>query len=131
MKYNELLHIKYKEHLILKIIIFLFLVIIILSLLLKVYDTYTIYGVYCDNKLLVDVETTNSDFVTGGTFIKINNNNYEYKVDSISSLKVANNVNYNEYEILIPKTFKENEVIKITFYKNKEILIKKIVKTIF
>ena len=63
--------------------------------------------------------------------MEINNNEYSYKIDNISNLLNDNYQNYQVYTLKTNINLKENEVVQITFYYNKEKIIKKILKIIF
>lgn len=130
MNYDFLIEIKYHK----KIYVFLILIIItiltLLSIKIYAYDTYLTYGVY-DNCLVVNVPTNNSDSVLKGNYLQVDNKKYTYKVKNISELQYQNEINYQTYEIIIDEKYKTNEVKKITFFYNKEKIIKKIINFIF
>ena len=129
--YNYLLNIKYKNFMLIIIVLAISITIFILSCLLFTYDRYTIYGIWNDNSIIIDVPINNSDAVVKGMFIKIDDKDYSYNIKSISKLQEYNNLNYQTYQINIPKSFKDNQVLNITFYYNRQRIIKKIIKNIF
>ena len=61
----------------------------------------------------------------------VKNEEYSFKINSISNLLSENYQNYQIYTLKTNINLKENEVVKITFYYNKEKIIKKIFKIIF
>lgn len=128
--YEQLLKIEYKTPILLICIICIFALVIILSFLLETYDVYTNNAIYNDY-LLISVPIENSDAVINGEYVIINNKKYTYKVMEISELKVNSYQNYQDYKLWINTEFKQNEVLKITFYYDKEKIYKKIVDVIF
>lgn len=129
--YYTLLKIKYKNHFLIFVIWSILLLSIFLSITIKVYDSYTCYGIYQNENLYLNIPLSNSDNILKGKYLKINKVKYTYKINEISDLKYEGNINYQTYQISINETFKENEIVKITFYSNKEIIMKKIIKLIF
>ena len=58
---------------------------------------------------------------------------YKYQINNISELKIdeIRMINYQTYELVINATFKQNEIIKITIYYNKERIIDKLCRLFF
>lgn len=129
--YYELLNIKYKNHIIIYLILIIIFILLIVSLNIDSYDEYKTYGVYKNKTLIVSIPVINSDNLLTGKYLQINNKKYNYEINKISDLYVENYINYEDFEINIEKSFLENEVVEITFYSNKEKMIKKIKRVIF
>lgn len=129
--YNYLLSLQNKKHSLIIICAIFINIIFVLLITIGVYDSYDTLGVYDGNHLLLKIQQDNSDNIINGDFIKINNKELNYQVKGISELKVENYINYYEILIDVNENFEKNEVIKITFYNNKEKLMKKIIDFIF
>ena len=95
---------------------------------LKIYSSKQYYGIYNDGYISINIDITNSDTIKKSNYIKINNNKYSYSISDISSLMAdeINNINYQNYKIYINESFKENEIVKIDFFYNKQRIIKKL-----
>ena len=106
------------------------LLVLFLAFSLNTYTSYYTYGIY-QNRLIVKVPVVNSDAVKKGEYLTINQHKYKYKIDEISELKNYDDINYQEYKLLINDEFSLNEVVKITFYYNKKTIIQKIIDIIF
>ena len=123
--------IPYKNYLLIFIISGILLILLFLSFNLKVYSSFTVYGVFQKNSILIPVDLKNSDIIVKGKKIKIDNNVYQYKIEQISEIYTKDANNYQNYKIKTNLNLMENEAKKITFYYKKEILIKKIIDFIF
>lgn len=130
--YRLLLNAPCKKNIIIFLITFLLILLIILSCLIDSFDTYTTYGVYKEGHLFINVPLDNSDEVTKGSIIKINDTQYKYRIVEISDLMVQNNINYQTYMLYVNKLkLDDNKVENVTFYTTKEKIIKKVIKLIF
>lgn len=129
--YNNLLRITPKRNVILKIIIYSFSLILLLLISIKTYDSYKCFGINNNKVITLNVPINNSDIITNGAYLKVNNEKHKYEVTSISNLKVEDYINYKEIKIKVDNDLEDNEVVEITFYSNKEMLMKKIIKLIF
>ena len=123
--------IPYKYYLLIFIISGILLILLFLSFNLKVYSSFTVYGVFQKNSILIPVDLKNSDIIVKGKKIKIDNNVYQYKIEQISEIYTKDANNYQNYKIKTNLNLMENEAKKITFYYKKERLIKKIIDFIF
>ena len=133
MQYNyaSLNYLTYKEHVLL---IFWFIIIItsfVISFNTKAYSSYKTYGIYLDNHLYVDIPIDNSDAVKKGIYLKIDDQKYDIEIEEISDLQVEGNINYQTYSLKSFTEYKNNQVVEITFYYNKQRMIKKIINLIF
>ena len=133
MQYNyaSLNYLTYKKHVLL---IFLFIIIItsfVISFNTKAYSSYKTYGIYLDNHLYVDIPIDNSDAVKKGIYLKIDDQKYDIEIEEISDLQVEGNINYQTYSLKSFTEYKNNQVVEITFYYNKQRMIKKIINLIF
>ena len=129
--YYYLLNIKYRSFFLIFIVIIFTIILLIISIKKDCYDEVSLYGVVNDNNILVNVLTNNSDAVQKASFIKIDNKMYNFNIINISDIKVLDNVNYQIYTINVKEKYINNEVVKITFYSNKQKIIRKIVDFIF
>lgn len=130
MDYHTLLNLKIKYFIWCFITLFFFLIITMEILNIKYYDTYNCLGLSHDSLLYLNVPINSPDTIINGEYLKIKDELYSYEILSISDLNFdsVNNINYQIYEIKIKETFKENELVNITFYANQEKLWKKIKK---
>ena len=129
--YYFLQNIKYKNNLFLIIFLGIFIILINLSFFLEIYSYFNTYGIYENGFIKVNILLENSDNITLSDKMKIKNEEYSFKINSISNLLSENYQNYQIYTLKTNINLKENEVVKITFYYNKEKIIKKIFKIIF
>ncbi|MGN1379007.1 MAG: hypothetical protein ACI4XR_01235 [Bacilli bacterium] len=129
--YYYLQNIKYKNNLFLIMFLGIFIIFIILSFFLESYSNFNTYGIYENGFIKVNILVENSDKITLNNKMKIKNDEYSYKIDNISDLLNENYQNYQIYTLKTNINLKENEVVKITFYFDKEKIIKKIFKIIF
>lgn len=129
--YYFLQNIKYKNNLFLIIFLGIFIILINLSFFLETYSYFNTYGIYENGFIKVNILLENSDNITLSDKMKIKNEEYSFKINSISNLLNENYQNYQIYTLKTNINLKENEVVKITFYYNKEKIIKKIFKIIF
>lgn len=128
--YNFLLRIEYKTSILSLVISGLFFIILCLSFFLQTYTSYYVRGIYQDY-LIIEVPIENSDAVNKGEYLVIDDKIYSYKIAKTSELKNSNYINYQEYYINIDQIFRENEIVEITFYYNKQRMIQKIIDIIF
>jgi len=131
ISYYYLLNMKYSKNYILYTFLLLLLVLAIVSFNISIYDEYNTVGIANDKGISLDIPLTNSDAINKGKYLKISHQKYHYKIESISGIEVINYTNYQNYQIRIDESFKENEVLKITFYYHKQKMIKKIINIIF
>ena len=131
ISFYYLLNLKYNKFYIMYIILFIALILLIVASNIEVFDEYNTYGISLDNNLLIDVPINNSDSVNKGNYLMINNLKYNYKIINISQVQISNMINYQTFELKIDKKFKNNELVKVTFYYKKEKMIKKIIRIIF
>lgn len=131
MNYYNLSKIKVHYNYIGYIVFITMIITIILSSFLSTYDTYTMYGVYNEGFLEVSVNIENSDAVDKGAYFEYENKKLNYQILDVSGLNIENNTNYQTYKLKINKEFKQNKIIKITFFYNKERIITKILRIIF
>lgn len=128
--YNYLIKIRFHKF----YLIMILLILLVLGIYFYNKDTYDIYNTYFifeNNSMIINVDMNNSDVVEKGHFVKIDKKYYDYQIINKSSLLENNNINYYEYEISINKLkYKYDEVKEITFYYNKERVLKKILKII-
>ena len=126
--YLSLLNISFYKN---KWILFLYIsliVLLILSFKISIYNTYKTYAISKDNLIIVSVPIYQNYSVKNGKYLKINNQNYLYEIIKIND--IDNNFN-QEYVIKTNYNLVEKEYLEITFFYNKEKVIKKIIDIIF
>ncbi len=129
--YVSLYQIPYKKHILAIFLIIIFISSMVISFRLKAYSSFKTYGVFIDNHLYVDIPIDNSDAVNKGTYLKIDDYKYDFKIEEISDLQVEGSINYQTYSLKIMKEYQNNQVVEITFYYDKQRIIRKIIDIIF
>ena len=129
--YVSLYQIPYKKHILAIFLIIIFISSMVISFRLKAYSSFKTYGVFIDNHLYVDIPIDNSDAVNKGTYLKIDDYKYAFKIEEISDLQVEGSINYQTYSLKIMKEYQNNQVVEITFYYDKQRIIRKIIDIIF
>ena len=131
-KYQSLLNINYHNYLVLLITVILLMIILVLSISLYSYDKCNYVGVFNENQIFVNVLYNNSDAILKGTYMVIDKKQYKYVIKNISDLMIDNQINYQVYTIdFKDNSLMNNEIINITFYYNRQKIIKKIINFIF
>ena len=128
----EDLNFVYGKHKKLKII-FIFYLIIVMSIIsfflfFKIPNKYITNGIIKDNYIVLTENVLNAKKISQSYQYKINNS--LFVLDSFKYSDIYSNGNINVQEIQFTnKTKKEkNEIVEITFYYNKDLIIKKIMK---
>lgn len=128
----EDLNFVYGKHKKLKII-FIFYLIIVMSIIsfylfLKIPNKYITNGIIKDNYIVLTENVLNAKKISQSYQYRINNS--LFVLDSFKYSDIYSNGNINVQEIQFTnKTKKENnEIVEITFYYNKDLIIKKIMK---
>ncbi len=131
----EDLNFVYRKHKKLKII-FIFYSIIVMSIIsfslfLKIPNKYITNGIVKDNYIVLTENVLNAKKISQSYQYEINNS--LFILDSFKYSDIYSNGNINIQEIQFTnKTKKENnEIVEITFYYNKDLIIKKIMKGVF
>lgn len=131
MTYLDLLNIRYKVKgkVFLSMIIFLGLLIYIINI--KISDVYNTFGYVEENMLNINVPLTYSDTLNKMEFIKINDEKTDLEILNISEILVdkENLINYQVIS-LDGSRYKENQLMKVTIYYNKEKVWQKLKKII-
>lgn len=107
------------------------LLIIIASFFIKGFDTYKAYGVSDGQNIYIDIPIRYSKAVKNNSYIEIEGKKDNLSVLDISQLQEADLINYQTYHIKSKRSYDVNEVVEVTFYYNKQRIIKKIIKLIF
>lgn len=128
----EDLNFVYGKHKKLKII-FIFYLIIVMSIIsfflfFKIPNKYITNGIIKNNYIVLTENVLNAKKISQSYQYKINNS--LFILDSFKYSDIYSNGNINVQEIQFTnKTKKENnEIVEITFYYNKDLIIKKIMK---
>jgi len=128
----EDLNFVYGKHKKLKIIFifYLFIVMSIISffLFLKIPNKYITNGIIKDNYIVLTENVLNAKKISQSYQYKINNS--LFILDSFKYSDIYSNGNINVQEIQFTNKMKKenNEIVEITFYYNKDLIIKKIMK---
>ena len=131
VNYRTLLNIKYQQFILISTVVIILIVCLILALCLESYDRYTTYAVYKDNNLQVNVPINEIDNVLKSEYIMSDKQAYSFSINYISDLEIENMVNYQYIYLNNGVKYLDNQVIEITFYYDKQRLIKKIINIIF
>ncbi len=111
--------------------IFLNLV-IILALTKEVYSKIQVKGIVTNSNIVIPTTLDNISKISISDKLKIDSKEYKFKILNYSELYTEGNVNIQDVIINSDvKNKKDNQVIDITFYYNKEKLIKKIWRGVF
>lgn len=129
--YASLYYLNYKKHILLIILFIIIITSFVISFNTKAYSSYKTYGIYLDNHLYVDIPIDNSDAVKKGSYLKIDDEKYDIQIEEISDLQVEGNINYQTYSLKSFREYKNNQIVEMTFYYNKQRIIKKIINLIF
>lgn len=130
-RYSDLLYIKYDKSILIQVIIGLIFVILILTFHFEIYDVKTYTGIYQnDHYFAINLSIYDSDTISSGEFIKINDQKYEYEIIKYEDI-LYNGINYYQtVNIKVTNDFINNEVATIKIYSDKEKVIQKILKLI-
>ncbi len=113
----------------------LYSVVVIITVIFMCYlftvDIYTIFitkGYYKDNMLYMSIEYNDTSKVNDAVVMSINNDKVKFTINNISEIKLDeyNLVNYQDYIIDLDKQYKNNELLDIKMYYNKERVYKKL-----
>lgn len=128
----EDLNFVYGKHKKLKII-FIFYLVIVMSIIsfflfLKIPNKYITNGIIKDNYIVLTENVLNAKKISQSYQYKINNS--LFILDSFNYSDIYSNGNINVQEIQFTNKMKKenNEIVEITFYYNKDLIIKKIMK---
>lgn len=128
----EDLNFVYGKHKKLKII-FIFYLVIVMSIIsfflfLKIPNKYITNGIIKDNYIVLTENVLNAKKISQSYQYKINNS--LFILDSFKYSDIYSNGNINVQEIQFTNKMKKenNEIVEITFYYNKDLIIKKIMK---
>lgn len=130
MSYHDLLNIRYKLFFKILLIVIIMLLFFIKISFKEVYDVYNCYGYIINKNLMVNIPIDNPDTINKLEYIKVNDVKYDKNIINISPILLdqASLTNYQEITMDIAKNYAENQVLKVTFYYNKEKVLKKIQK---
>lgn len=129
--YESLINIKVRRGKFIFLSILIVLSMIIVSYFIKGFDTYNTYGVSDGQDIYIDIPIRYSKAVKNNSYIKIDGKKDNLSVLDISQLQQMGQINYQTYHIDVKESFEVNEVVEVTFYYNKQRIIKKIIKLIF
>lgn len=124
-----LLNLKLKYSWIIVISVLLFLLLIFSSIYYKTYDSYKVSGLVNDNNINITVLVKKIGNIIESDYLEINNKKYKFSVESISPVEydMASNNFYQNITLSTSGNFLDNEVLELTFYKNKQRIITKVI----
>ena len=132
---DGLLYLKPKREFIIVIVIsFLIISIPIIMYFKNSYDIYNIKGyIKCNPECIVNINILDISTINNGAYLKINKNKNAYQIKTIGKMEFdyLTMTNYQTVEIqtkLNDELKKDNLVVELSFYTNKERLLKKIIK---
>lgn len=98
----------------------------------EIYDTQTFKGISKENNIYLHIPIIYSDTFKNGSYIMINKDKRYFEIESISEILVDESsfLQYQEYVLKTDKEFKDNEILILTIYYNKEKILDKIKKWI-
>ncbi len=134
MNYNilenkyALLNLKPKYSFVIVFSILLFLLIIFFSIYYKTYDSFKVTGTYLNNQISITLLSSDTKNIIESDYLKIKNQKYKFSIQSISQAEyeVITNTSYQKVALSTSGSFFDNEILEITFYKNKQRIISKI-----
>ncbi len=125
--YQDLLNIKLKKYpLIIVTLVLIIFVIFVLNI--KIYSVYESILYCAEGKYFINIPIKDVDKINNANYVMVNNQKYDFKILNISELLIdeINLINYQKYQISMPKKLLENEIVKIKVYYQEERIIKKI-----
>ena len=125
-----LLNIKVKYGYIVFAFLLLFLLILLSSIYYKTYDSYRTTGTYNNKILSITIPSDDVAKIISSDFLEIKNKKYKFSILSVSEAEYLfelDNV-YQTLEIQLSSSFYDNEILDVTFYRNRQRIIKKILK---
>ena len=128
--YQRLLNIPYKNYFGLIIVVGLTIILTIYIATKSLYDRLDLLAVSNGRNLVLAVPIEYSDTLTKDAVLNINKTKYNYAIESVSELLYdeVRQINYQNFIITIDKKYPLNEIVKVTFYYNKERIIQKVIK---
>lgn len=114
---------------------FIFISIIIVSVLvfasiyIKTYDSFKYNGVFLQNKIILNVSVDDVKNIIDSKFLKIDNKRKKFSVLSVSEIQF-NEYTQENYQTVILSTsdnYTDNLKLDITFYKNKQRIVVKLI----
>ncbi|MBE6160778.1 MAG: hypothetical protein E7158_00960 [Firmicutes bacterium] len=133
--YNNMNFIYSKPFSLMFLLIFYITIIVLSFLLILNYKTYSkihIKGIISKNELIVPVNTSNISVIKKSKKIKIDNTVSNFKIYEFS--EIYNDGNTSLQDVIIKTNIqnkKENEIVDLTFYFDKDYIVKKILKGVF
>lgn len=130
--YQRLLNMHYRNYFGFFVIVSLMIILTIYIFKCSLYEKIDLLAVSDGNNLIVSVPLEYSDTLAYEAILNINGENIDYEITSISELLYdeTKQINYQNYFIKINKKYPLNEIVKVTFYYNKEKIFRKVIKFI-
>ena len=106
----------------------LFLLIIFSSIYYKTYDSFKVTGIYVNKEISITLNSSDVKKIIESEFIKINARKYKVSILSVSQPDYdwTSNVSYQTIILTTSEKFYNNEILEITFYRNKQRIIRKV-----
>ncbi|MBQ6686974.1 MAG: hypothetical protein IJN03_00435 [Bacilli bacterium] len=124
-----LLNLKLKYSGLIIISLILFLLLIFSSIYYKTYDSFKVSGIIHNTKIVITVFPNDINDIVKSDFFKVNKEKYKFSVESISEVEYDVNSNsfYQKVTLSTSGNFLDNEIVDLTFYKNKQRIINKVI----
>lgn len=123
-----LLNIKPKYNWFIIISIIIVLILTLASIYIKTYDTFNYSGIFIQDKIILNVDTSDTKNIINSDFLKIDDKIIKFSVDSVSEIRFDKYTHENYQTIILSTSNKyiDNLKLDITFYKNKQRIIVKL-----
>lgn len=133
MNCYDLINVRYKKRFVFLLLIILFIGTLSYISNLVLCDAYNTNGYVLNGELIIHVPVKNPDTLSNLEYIKILDKKYEASIINISEVLFDQSslVNYQEITFDSNFDFKDNQVVLVTIYYNKEKVSEKIRKILF
>lgn len=133
MNCHDLINVRYKKRFVFLLLIILFIGTLSYISNLVLCDAYNTNGYVLNGELIIHVPVKNPDTLSNLEYIKILDKKYEASIINISEVLFDQSslVNYQEITFDGNFDFKDNQVVLVTIYYNKEKVSEKMRKILF
>ena len=130
--YQRLLNLNYKNYLALIIVIILTIILTVYISTKSLYEKIDLMAVSDGNNLVLAVPVEYSDILLKKAILNIDNQNCNYEIQLVSELLYdeVRQINYQNFVIATNKKYPLNAIVKVTFYYQKEKIIRKVINFI-
>lgn len=123
-KYS-LLKIKPRYNTIIILSILLFLLIIVFSVCYQTYDSFKITGIYQNSHITITLLAKDTKNIVNSDFLKIKDQKCKFSIESISEpeYEILSDNSYQTIILNVSNVYINNEILELSFYKNKQRII--------